>query len=76
LAACYTGESNGTADAMDTESAVVRESKEPGQITVSVPRFKLRLTVSTPQEFYNQIIYFELAHSIDSHIFDVQSTTK
>lgn len=62
LAVCHTGEANGTAgrndDTMDTENAVVRESKEPGSITVSVPRFKLRLTVSTLREFYIQIIYF------------------
>lgn len=49
LAVCHTGEANGTAgrndDTMDTENAVVRESKEPGSITVSVPRFKLRLTI-------------------------------
>ncbi|KAG0627782.1 hypothetical protein M758_2G227700 [Ceratodon purpureus] len=49
LAVCHTAEVNGTigqnGDAMDTESTIVRENKEPGAITVAVPRFKLRLTI-------------------------------
>lgn len=50
LSACRTEEANGTTgqndNSMDMDSAVVRESKETGSITVVVPRFKLRLTVS------------------------------
>lgn len=77
LTACLTGESNGTTSrndyAMDTEDVVVRESQEPGSITVSVPRFKLRLTVSTPQEFYILMIYFASCtpeqYTVNSHIF-------
>lgn len=49
LSACRTEEANGTTgqndNSMDMDSAVVRESKETGSITVVVPRFKLRLTI-------------------------------
>lgn len=49
LAVCQTGESNGTTgqngDVMDTESAIVGDKKELGAITVSIPRFKIRLTI-------------------------------
>lgn len=41
------------------ESVIVREDNEPGSITVAVPRFKLRLTVSILLEFYSEIIHFE-----------------
>jgi hypothetical protein len=79
LAVCQTGESNGTTgqngDVMDTESAIVGDKKELGAITVSIPRFKIRLTVSILLEFHIQIIYFEPAtprqHAIDLRIYDV-----
>lgn len=55
LAVCHAGEANGTTgqngDFMETESAVVRESKEPEATTIAVPRFKLRLTVSILLDF-------------------------
>jgi hypothetical protein len=65
LALGWTGEENGTSgqngDVMDTESAVVRDNKDVGVITVSIPRFNIRLTVSIVLEFYIQIIHFEPA---------------
>lgn len=59
LAACNAGEISARScqnvDAMETEASVVQENKELGLLTIVVPRFKLRLTVSSYPKSYQRV---------------------
>jgi hypothetical protein len=54
LTACNTAEA---VEAMDTDASVFVENKDLSLSTVSVPRLKLRLTVSETTQTCNFIVY-------------------
>ncbi len=58
LTACNTAEAVGqSVEAMDTDASVFVENKDLSLLTVSVPRLKLRLTVSETTQTCNFIVY-------------------
>ncbi len=58
LTACNTAEAVGqSVEAMDTDASVFVENKDLSLSTVSVPRLKLRLTVSETTQTCNFILY-------------------